>query len=204
MEDQEVPPQNSPTERQKGAPPKPTEPGPPGYYCRARTRGESPACARRAGQGTIHPGEGRCKYHGGLQEGDGRLKHGMYSELAQTEFGEEVAEQLEKGSSPIDEMEYAGVLLRIVVEKFLASHVAGQEIDEDTAKAAARMIDYLSRSQVRISKARDRSSVDQEQVQTVILEVVNVVKRVAGEETAQRVGQQLLEAESEVIEEGEQ
>lgn len=100
-------------------------------------------------------------------------------------------------------MEYAGVLLRIVVEKLLASHVAGREIDEDTAKAAARMIDHLSRSQVRIRKARDGNSVDQDQVQTVILEVVNVVKRVAGEETAQRVGERLLEAESEVIEEDE-
>lgn len=181
---------------------KPTEPGPPGYYCRARTRGDSPACARRAGQGTVHPGEGRCKYHGGLQEGDGRLKHGMYSKLAQTEFGEEVANQLEKGSSPVDEMEYAATLLRIVVEKYLASHVAGaQEIDEDTAKAASRMLDYLSRSQVRISKARDRNSVDQDQVQTVIVEVVDTVKRVAGQDVAQDVGRHLLEADSEVIDE---
>jgi hypothetical protein len=42
-----------------------------------------PACTQRAGWGTTHPGLGRCKLHGGLQEDDGRVKHGLYSPVMQ-------------------------------------------------------------------------------------------------------------------------
>lgn len=191
---------NEPETEHPPAPP--SEPTSPGYYCAAKTRDGTP-CRNRAGFKTIHPGEGRCRYHGGLVEGDGRLKHGMHSQLAQTEFGGRIAELLEQTDSPVEEMRYTATLMRAVAEKFLAEHVAGQDVSEETAKTAIRLLDFVSRAETRISKARDRNSVDQEQVQSVVIEVVQIVRQVAGEETAQRVGERLLEAESEVIEEGD-
>lgn len=46
--------------------------------CGRGTKGGDP-CGNLAGFKTVHPGQGACFLHGGLQEGDGRLKHGRYS-----------------------------------------------------------------------------------------------------------------------------
>ncbi len=43
-----------------------------------RKRGQPP-CQKPAGWGTRHPGVGRCRLHGGLQESDNRFRHGLYS-----------------------------------------------------------------------------------------------------------------------------
>ena len=50
-------------------------------YCRAKTRAGTP-CRRPAGWGTDHPGEGRCKLHGGKSPRGllhPRYKHGKYA-----------------------------------------------------------------------------------------------------------------------------
>jgi hypothetical protein len=47
-------------------------------YCRSQGK-QTVYCNQLAGHGTVHPGQGRCRYHGGLVEGDGRLRDGRYS-----------------------------------------------------------------------------------------------------------------------------
>lgn len=52
-------------------------------HCGAQTRSNGP-CKKVKGDGTVHPGEGRCKLHGGLQKNDGRLiGGGRYSTVRQ-------------------------------------------------------------------------------------------------------------------------
>lgn len=48
----------------------------PDYHCNARTKGRTAYCSNRAGFGTDHPGEGRCKLHGGSSLSG--VNHGMY------------------------------------------------------------------------------------------------------------------------------
>lgn len=48
----------------------------PNYYCRGWNAKHKKYCSARAGHKTAHPGRGRCKFHGGLQPGDGRARPG--------------------------------------------------------------------------------------------------------------------------------
>lgn len=53
----------------------------PNYYCRGWNAKRLKYCRHRAGAGTTHPGEGRCKFHGGRQQNDARVTHGRYSSI---------------------------------------------------------------------------------------------------------------------------
>ena len=55
-----------------------------GFYCNARRRGRNEYCKQRAGFGTPHVGQGRCKFHGGLTP----TKHGVYSKILPIKFHE--------------------------------------------------------------------------------------------------------------------
>jgi hypothetical protein len=48
----------------------------PNYYCRGWDPQRKMYCRFRAGTGTIHPGTGRCKLHGGRQRNDRRVAPG--------------------------------------------------------------------------------------------------------------------------------
>lgn len=82
----------------------------------------------------------------------------MYSELVQTEIGGRSPELLEETDSPVEKIRYTVSLLRAVAEKYLAEHVAGQNLDPATAKTEIRLLDYLSRAETRISKGRHTRS----------------------------------------------
>lgn len=183
----------------------PEEPGPPDYYCNARTRDGTP-CRRREGEGTATgpggPQPQRCKFHGGLVEGDGRLKHGLDSALVATEDGARVAEILDRDEAPTDGMRAAAAMMRLVAEKFLAQHVVGrQQVDPDTLEQAQKVLDRVSLASTRLSKAEDRRSVEPERVSLIINQITRIVEEKAGPEVASAVGRELVEVESEVVEE---
>lgn len=189
---------------QNQRPPKPSDPGPPSYYCRAETRDGTP-CSNRAGFRTLHPGSGRCYLHGGISsEDDGRLSHGMHSELARSEFGERVSELLDQEAEPNQEMRYAAVLQRIVIEKYLASEVAGQHtLDEDTAETAVRLLDLFGRQKHRQVKVQERDAVPREEIELLLREVADAVRREVGELAAERIRRKIVEAETQVLEESD-
>jgi hypothetical protein len=68
--------------------------------CGAKTRKGTP-CAKLAGHRTVHPGEGRCYLHGGLQHGDARLKAGRYSTVKHERI-RELTEQFERDPDPLN------------------------------------------------------------------------------------------------------
>lgn len=62
----------------------------PNYFCRARNVKREKYCRARAGQGTDHLGQGRCKNHGGSVP----IKSGRYSDVVRHSLGEQI-ERLE-------------------------------------------------------------------------------------------------------------
>lgn len=75
----------------------------PNYYCRGWNAkpGREKYCGARAGFGTTHPGVGRCKFHGGLQDDDDRLKSGAHSVVKNTTLGA-LIEQERNRADPLD------------------------------------------------------------------------------------------------------
>lgn len=76
--------------------------------CGAKTRSGTP-CKKRAGWGTDHVGQGRCKLHGGASP----IKHGRYSVIEREEIGE-LTEHFSKDEEPLDikpELEMVRALL---------------------------------------------------------------------------------------------
>jgi hypothetical protein len=74
-------------------------------YCGAKTRSGTP-CQLPAGWGTDHPGEGRCKLHGGCSPGPPKgnknaLKHGVYETVIRDRLSPE--EQAVFDSVPTDD-----------------------------------------------------------------------------------------------------
>lgn len=69
----------------------------PNYYCRGWNSKRDKYCGARAGQGTDHPGEGRCINHGG----GALVKHGRYRNLSSKRFQILVAE-MEEDTDPLD------------------------------------------------------------------------------------------------------
>jgi hypothetical protein len=59
--------------------------------CGAKTRNGA-RCKRRAGERTVHVGEGKCWMHGGVKEGDARVKHYRYSSMRRERIAELIAE----------------------------------------------------------------------------------------------------------------
>lgn len=98
----------------------------PNYYCRAWNAKRKKYCRQRAGQKTTHPGIGRCKHHGGLQEHDPRLKSGRYSDVKDEAIAALVAE-LRDDPDPynvLDDLVLARALVKDFVNRYGAFTVA--------------------------------------------------------------------------------
>ncbi len=148
--------------------------------CAARTRAGTP-CQKPAGWGTAHPGEGRCKLHGGATPRGAdhpRYKHGRYSKYlspaeqvefeefratfgAQVDFEEELLIGLFRGYRQLARADKIPVLLN--GETVL--------VDPDP-KYILTCLDLATRSLERLCKAREGMTVnvrlDDEQVQRLM------------------------------------
>jgi hypothetical protein len=90
----------------------------PNYFCRARNVKREKYCRAKAGQGTDHLGQGRCKNHGGSVP----ITHGRYSSVIRDSLGEHLDHlELEEESEQLDILPEARMLRAIginVVERF--------------------------------------------------------------------------------------
>lgn len=135
-----------------------------------RKKGRGP-CTQPAGWGTTHPGEGRCKLHGGLQPGDLRLKHGLYSTVKTTSVRELYREHA-KNPDPLNlepELAMSRALLELVLSKEAEGIV-------DVA-SAAKLVDTVSRVVERIERARNMTALSIQDVYRLMDELGRVVER---------------------------
>lgn len=80
--------------------------------CGAKNRAGSP-CKQPAGWGTDHPGQGRCKLHGGKS----LVKHGRYSTIQRPRI-KELLQQFENDPNPLDLLPETQ-LLRALITDFI-------------------------------------------------------------------------------------
>ena len=93
--------------------------------CGAITRDGSP-CSNAAGKGTSHPGEGRCKYHGGV----GQIRGTRYEQLSTTPRLGELIDQFAADTDPLN-LSHELHLLRALVSDYV------ERYDETTAALLA-------------------------------------------------------------------
>lgn len=89
-----------------------------GPKCGAATRGErrGAPCQRPAGWGTDHPGQGRCKLHGGSNP----IRHGRYSKIDRPRISD-LIESFEGDPYPLDLLPEV-VLLRALLVDFISRY----------------------------------------------------------------------------------
>ena len=125
--------------------------------CGAKTRAGTP-CKQPAGWGTDHPGQGRCKLHGGASSGPGKgnknaVKHGVYEQVIREHLDEEQRETFDKVSDE-DDLRNELKILRFKLLRLLepqqqqqlakSGKVASLDIDEVTkSKAIAKLVDNI-------------------------------------------------------------
>ena len=151
--------------------------------CGAKTRKGTP-CQRQAGWGTVHLGRGRCKWHGGVAEGDGRLTAGgLYSKQLRANDKEEY-ERLVR-SDPSEAARES--LVRILIMAREAEERLRPVIDEGSAVDAVEALEKLGRFHVEISKLHERF------IRATEGTKVKVVRQDDLEEFALRVAQELAQ-----------
>ncbi len=121
--------------------------GTPYVACGAKRVKHGGICKRRAGDGTEHPGRGRCKYHGGLSTGprtsEGKQvvaqnprKHGFYSDALSAE---ERAVYESQGKDSVVDLTHEIKILRAKLLTHLRKWQQKQEQGgEDATKVAYR------------------------------------------------------------------
>lgn len=118
------------------------------------------------------------------------MKHGLYSNLDRYDLGERIQE-LREDRQLLDLREQIAVQ-SATVEQYLKEIADQETVDADTLKAVNRAVDLLSRNVHRMQKIEDGESLDPQQVDVFLTQIVQVVRDEAGEETARRVGKRLL------------
>lgn len=91
----------------------------PNYYCRGWNEKRQKYCKSEAGWGTTHPGQGRCRMHGGLQVQDGRVRTGRYSGIRSSRI-QELLEEYSGDPDPlnvVEDLHLARALLRDYIER---------------------------------------------------------------------------------------
>lgn len=109
----------------------------PNFFCRARNTKREKYCRARAGQGTDHLGQGRCKNHGGSTP----IKHGRYSDVIGSSVGEHLDRlALETEKEQLDVIPEAQLLRALTLDagerwtEFFDAIIAWNE--EESAEAA--------------------------------------------------------------------
>lgn len=83
---------------------------PVGWYCAGHNRDGDP-CTNRAGKGTDHLGQGKCKSHGGATP----LKHGRYSTITRPRIAE-LLNQFEDDPDPLNILPEVKLLRALIID----------------------------------------------------------------------------------------
>lgn len=144
-------------------------------YCNARNRGHAdlePAepgshagegyCKRKAGWGTDHLGQGRCKFHGGSSP----VRHGRYARYLSTDLGDEI-DRLMEDPDPLD-MEEELATARVLL---------GRALDNDDLSEPQRMglVGEVSKIVKRIEDVRAANAVSLPELTRLMTEMGRVV-----------------------------
>ena len=143
-------------------------PVPADRHCNARKRQGEGLCAQRAGWGTDHPGEGRCKLHGGCNP----IKHGYYSTVTHQPIRELLDKHAETEKAVALDMRGELALARAVLEAMLAKVGDGLLLTGAMADLLMRMVSEVTRIIKRIEDIRtSRATIPAAQVDQLMREM---------------------------------
>lgn len=118
----------------------------PNFFCRGWNSKREKYCRARSGAGTDHPGQGRCRVHGG----NSAITHGRYSAVARGSLGEHIEElELESEESKLDIMQEA-VFIRGLTKNYVERYeeyfqgvIRFNQMEDEEAKAEKRKPMFL-------------------------------------------------------------
>ena len=151
--------------------------------CGAKTRGGAP-CKKRAGWGTPHVGEGKCRLHGGNA---GRPAiHGRYSVKRRTDLQDKITQFYNDPAAGDLRSELA--LLRAILQDYLDKWVDS----DDPAIAAAMtggvfgMVDQIGKLVERIAKILATTALTQAELQLLQVTLIDAISEFIPEPERQR------------------
>jgi hypothetical protein len=160
----------------------------PNWHCRGWNAKRLKYCKLRAGSGTSHVGEGRCKYH----NGNAVTRHGIYSRIKRKRIRELIAEH-EANPDPLNilpELATARALFEDYINRYevitaalLAWHESYRN-GEDGAKPrqvldiadAYRLISEITKIVARIEKIRADDAISRSELYRIMGEMGRVVE----------------------------
>jgi hypothetical protein len=151
--------------------------------CNAETR-EDGLCELPAGWGTDHSGQGRCKLHGGASP----VKHGLYSKYSNHRLSEKI-EKLKDADDLLDLRNTVALQQSLILDLMDDT----DELDADTAEVLNRIAESLSRTRKRLATIEDGLTVNVNDIRTLVERVVVVVQEETDSQTAERIGQRILQ-----------
>lgn len=133
-------------------------------------------CKQKAGWGTDHSGEGRCKLHGGANP----TRHGLYSATKRERLGD-LIEQAADRDEPLDLLEELAVV-RALLADYLASR------DEPDPGDVTKIASEISKIVKRIEDIRSQDAISLPDLERLMFEMGRVVRaEVEDEETVRTI-----------------
>lgn len=131
-------------------------------------------CTQAAGWGTVHPGRGRCKLHGGASAGR-PIEHGRYS-LAHRQA---LADKQRAFLSDPEPGNLAGevALMRALLQEYLERYPAGVNPTEKTLVTIMGMVDQIGKMVERIAKIETTTALTQAEVQLLQARFAEIIVR---------------------------
>jgi len=165
--------------------------------CGAKTR-DGGTCGQPAGWGTDHPGEGRCKFHGGATP----VKHGRYSDIERDRISD-LLQKFEDDEDPLDilsEIAAARALLQDFIERYdqyreaLIAWYKGQDQSPKQIldiSEAIRFLDKVTKMAHRERRLQQDNAVSRDDLKRVLVEMARTVETEVGDEdTVRRIKDQ--------------
>src|SRR5690606_32915420 len=149
--------------------------------CGARTKADGTICQNPAGQGTDHPGQGRCHLHGGATP----IKHGRYSKIKREALRDLIAEY-EQDPDPLNLLPELATA-RALLQDFLDRNEARAEQEGGAAEldvsAASRLLTDIASIVARIERIRSANAISRPELYRIMGEMGRVVERWIADET---------------------
>jgi hypothetical protein len=143
--------------------------------CGAKTRAGSP-CRRPAGHGTSHPGQGRCKLHGGKSP----VTHGRYSVIRRPSVQQRIDELKAADAEPLDLLEELHLLRALTID-FIERYDVALEDDRPRQRLdiadASRLIERIARVVEIIHKTQQEHTISLETFRRLMEQMALAVTR---------------------------
>jgi hypothetical protein len=138
--------------------------------CGARNRQGKP-CGRVAGWGTNHPGEGRCKIHGG----NSLVKHGRYSTIKSTRIRELIAKHM-ADPEPLNVLPELATARSFLEETIDRAKDGEGNVDPSYVAGIMGHIETISRIVKRIEDIRSQDAISRPELIRVLTEMGRIAE----------------------------